>query len=347
MKHSFRRARSIVTLLLVVSMSFFIVQTAVAAKPDGKGGNGGGGGGGGKPSKGSTLPVAATVAGDSITMGFAASCTGNVWFWDLTCLLGGDQPEHSWFDGWSSNVDSVIDKYNNISRKSSVDGNKNAAASGSEMRGGDNNFAVQASNIVAQSPVADHVEVLLGGNDICNRGCVDPANCSDPLYTEAQWRQSVQAGLDTLMSGLPSGAYVQLNGMPRVQDLYSAGISKQTNNGAINCQSVWSTYDICRIVTDDGVLNGESQSTRLSAIEFIQQRYNEILSEEAMAYNTNANGKNPNGIEVVSEYVNESTLSGGTFQFAAGDIDGGDCFHPSIQAQNTIADFEWTANTDK
>lgn len=320
------------------------VQSDAMAAKGGGGGPGGGGGGGGSTT---TLPANATVAGDSITMGFAADCTGNVWLWDLACLLGGDQPEHSWFDGSSSNVDSVLDKYNSISRKITVNGNKNAAASGSEMRGGTNNFEVQSANIVAQSPVPDHVEVLLGGNDICNRGCTDPANCNDPLYTEQQWRQSVQAGLNNLMSGLPSGAYVQLNGMPRVQDLYQAGIAKEATSGAINCKSVWSTYDICRIVTDDGVLNGESHSQRLAAVSATQQRYNEILREEANAYNTNANGLNPNGIEVVSEYVDENTLTGGTFQFGANDIDGGDCFHPSVAAQNTIADFEWAGNTDK
>lgn len=41
------------------------------------------------------LPDKATAAGDSITMGFAANCTKNRYFWDLFCLLGGDQPQHS------------------------------------------------------------------------------------------------------------------------------------------------------------------------------------------------------------------------------------------------------------
>lgn len=336
--------RSLKKFILALSTGALLVLPLSQHALAGKGGGGKGGGGGGSTT---TLPAKASVAGDSITMGFAADCTGNVWFWDLACLLGGDQPEHSWFDGWSSNVDSVLDKYNSISRKITVDGNKSAAASGSEMRGGTNNFSVQASNIIAQSPVPDHVEVLLGGNDICNRGCVDPANCTDPLYTEAQWRESVQAGLDILVAGMPSGSYVQLNGMPRVQDLYQAGIDKQTGNGSINCQAAWSTYDICRIVTNDGLMNGETHSVRLAEVAARQQRYNEILKEEAAAYNANANGRNPNGVEVISEYVDENTLTGGTFQFGAADIDGGDCFHPSVLAQNKIADFEWAGNLDK
>jgi len=310
-----------------------------------KGGNGGGGGG---PK--SSTPSNIAAAGDSITRGFAADCTGNVWLWDLACLLGGDQPEHSWFDGWSSAVDSVHDRYKGLDRK--ISANKDAAVSGAEMlgngdQGNEPNFAAQAAAIVVQSPVPDHVEVLLGGNDICNRGCADPANCSDPIFTDAQWRTAVQSGLDTLMSGLPSGSTVQLNGMPRVHDLRQAGLEKQSGNSNVNCESVWSTYDICRIVTNGSSLNGESAASRLSAVASAQQSYNAILAEEALAYNSNSNGKNPRGIEVVSEYVDENTPSGGTFQFGGENIDGGDCFHPNVATQSLIADFAWAGNTDK
>ena len=284
------------------------------------------------------------AAGDSITMAFGADCTANYWWWDLFCLLGGDQPEHSWFDGWSSNVNSVHDRYKALD--SSIGATKAAAASGSEMRGGSNNFATQAADIVTQSPLPDHVEVLLGGNDICNRDCTDPANCNDPLFTEAEWRESVQAGLDTLMTGLAEGSTVQLNGMPRVQDLLAAGKAKQQTSSSINCDSLWSSYSVCRIVTNDGTLNGESSATRLAAVEAAQQSYNAILAEEAAAYNSNSNGKNPNGIEVVSEYVDENTPSGGTFSFGAQHINGGDCFHPNVSTQSKIADFSWGANND-
>ena len=80
------------------------------------------------------FPGKAAAGGDSITMGFAADCKYNYWFWDLFCLLGGDQPEHSWLDGNSSSVNSVHDRYKQLN--SGIAANKNAAASGSEMRGG-------------------------------------------------------------------------------------------------------------------------------------------------------------------------------------------------------------------
>jgi len=335
-------------LFLIVATAAFALSFSISTQAA-KGGNGGGGSGGGGGPK-STTPNNIAAAGDSITMAFAADCTGNVWLWDLTCLLGGDQPEHSWFDGWSSAVDSVHDRYKSLDRK--ISANKDAAMSGAEMRGaGDQgaspNFAAQAADIVTQSPLPDHVEVLLGGNDICNRDCVDPSNCSDPLFTNTQWREAVQAGLDTLMNGLPTGSTVQLNGMPRVHDLRQAGLQKQSGNSNVNCESVWSTYDICRIVTNGGNLNGESATVRHAAIAATQQAYNEILAEEATAYNSNVNGKNPRGIEVVSEYVDENTPSGGTFQFNGSNIDGGDCFHPNVATQSLIADYAWSGNTDK
>lgn len=291
-------------------------------------------------------PTKAAVVGDSITMGFAADCTGNIWFWDLFCLLGGDQPEHSWFDGSSGNVDSFDDKWDAIS--SGVNSTKAAAKSGSEMRGGDNNFAYQAQQIVAMTTKPDHVTVELGGNDICNRGCVDPNNCDDPLYTDAEWRTAVRDGLDVLVADLPSGASVHLGSVPRVQDLRAAGLEKQSNNSwTVNCESLWSTFNVCEIATAGGTFNGENHATRFAGVSAAQQRYNEILREEAEAYNANTAGQNPRGIEVVADYVDEDTLSAGTRSFGSSEIDGGDCFHPSVKGQNLVSDILWMSNPSK
>jgi len=290
----------------------------------------------------------AAAAGDSMTRAFGADCSGNVWFWDLWCLLGGDQPEHSWFDGWSSNVNSVADRYRALD--SSINANKHASQSGAEMsgegdQGSERNFAEQAAVIVGQSPVPDHVEVLLGGNDLCNRDCVDPANCSDPLYSDSDWRQSVRDGLNILMTGLPAGSSVVMGSVPGMHHLLQAGLDLQSTSSSINCQSLWSTYGVCRIVTNTGTMNGESSAVRLAGVAAAQQSYNAILREEVDAYNSNSNGLNPNGIELVSEYVDENTPSGGTFEFQAQHINGGDCFHPNVATQGgVVAEFLWNAN---
>jgi len=209
------------------------------------------------------------------------------------------------------------------------------------MRGGDDSFAVQAARILALSPLPDFVAVLLGGNDICSRECSSPASCTSPLFSDAQWREAVQLGLDPLVAGLPSGAAIYLGSVPRVQDLRSAGLAKQAGDSSVDCELAWEAFDICRIATDASVLNGEALAVRLAAIAARQRRYNEILLEEARAYSGNLNGRNPRGIVVVSEYQGEFAPSLGTAVLDADDINGSDCFHPSLAGQNEIAERMW------
>ena len=242
-------------------------------------------------------------------------------------------------------MNSYLDRYRALDL--SITADKSAAVDGAEMRGGSDNFAGQADQILAQNPIPDHVVVVLGGNDLCSRDCTDPANCGDSLYTDAEWQSAVRAGLDKLVAGLPLGATVLLGGVPRVHDLRAAGLTKQGQALDIACEFVWSTFNVCTVGTAGGNHNGESLSERLAAIAARQIRYNEILRDEAAAYNTNANGRNPRGIEVVSDYVDEATLSVGTYSFGADEIDGGDCFHPSVLGQNVAADLAWSGNPDR
>jgi len=288
---------------------------------------------------------ATSAAGDSITRAFAADCTWNSSWWGLLCVAGQDQEQHSWFDGWASAVTSVHDLYKAIDP--SITANKDAAQTGAEMVGRNDTerpFAEQAAMIVAQSPVPDHVEMIFGGNDICSRDCVDPENCDDPLYTGEEWRQAVRTGLNTLMSGLPANSSILMGSVPRVQDIRQAGVDKQNADEWVNCDSLWSSYDVCRIVTDPGVLNGETMAARHAGVAAAQQQYNAITRSEVEAYNSNSNGLNPNGIELVAEYVDENTPSGGTFAFGADEINGGDCFHPNVATQSKIAELMWNGN---
>jgi len=289
----------------------------------------------------SELPVRMAVAGDSITRGFGASCTCNLGFQCLLeCGFGGvEQPQHSWFNGSSSQVFALLDRYRVFNP--AIAANSGAAESGARMRGGSDSFQIQAGRILAQSPNPDLVVVLLGGNDICSRDCATPGACASPLFSDTEWRDAIGLGLAPLAASLPEGATVYLGSVPRVQDLYAAGLAKQDLENDVDCELVWSAAEICRIVTDETDNNEETQAFRLAAIAERQRRYNEILRDEAVAYDSNANGLNPRGIRVVAEYTDESTPSVGTLVFGRDEINGSDCFHPSLAGQNALAELLW------
>jgi lysophospholipase L1-like esterase len=306
-------------LVLLLTFALALAMPALAAKGGNGGGGGKPGGDGGGGGKGKTPPTRVEGAGDSIMRGYNASCTSNTGLFDFLCYGGGDQDENSFLDGNSGNVLSIVDRYVQIDRKAT--GSKAASASGSEMTdAGKNNFETQASAIVAAATQPVKVVVELGGNDLCNRS-------DGNFYSDETWQAAVDAGLQVLVDGLPSGSTVLLSSVPRVQDLRAVGIAKQTGNGSVNCESFWSTYGVCTVAT--------TSTTYTAAIEERQQRYNEILSDRAGAFN------GTNGVEVVAEYQGESVESVGTYLFTPEDMNGGDCFHPSIKGQNEVSRLLW------
>ena len=305
-----------------VAAALVVSGAALAAKGGNGGGKGGGGGGGGGGGTGPATRLEG--AGDSIMRGYNASCTRNTGLFDFLCYGGGDQVQNSFLDGSSTSVLSLVDRY--IVLDPAATGGKAASQSGSEMTDpAKNNFATQASAIVAAASTPVRVVVELGANDMCNR------NSSAELYTDAQWQSAVDAGLQTLVNGLPNGSTVLLGGVPRVQDLRAAGIAKQTSNSRVDCEAFWTTYDVCPIATADGS-NYEALSSR-------QARYNQILAARAQAFNADAA---TTGVEVVAEYQGEFVSSVGTYRFSASELNGGDCFHPSIEGQNKLSEIFWS-----
>ena len=286
-----------------------------------------------KPGGGATAwTVRLQGAGDSIMEGYNASCTGNTSLADLFCYSGGDQPENSFFDGTSSAVLSLADRFTQAGASTTY--SKAAAASGSEMVGGNNNFRTQAQAIVSSVRKASQVKVELGGNDICNR------TSTGTMYTDDQWRTAVRAGLDILTQRLPDGSSVVLVGVPRVQDLHDVGVAKSNGSTRVNCPSFWATYDVCEIATLDSTFGGEALAVRLEKIAARQARYNAILLEQATAYNALAGQTR---VEVVAETDGDfaTRLEVGNYSFTTTEINGGDCFHPSIAGQNKVSEVVW------
>ena len=272
-------------------------------------------------------------AGDSIMRGYNATCKTNTGLFDFLCYGGGDQPENSFLEGSSASVTSIVDRY--IQLDAQFTGGKAASASGSEMTdAAKNNFATQASAIVSAATQPTRVFVELGGNDICNRATVND------LYTDAVWETAVRAGLETLVTGLPDGSTVLLVSVPRVQELRAAGIAKQTSTSGVNCENFWASYNVCRI----GTAGGADLATRLSAIGAKQRAYNDKLVTLAGEYNGRALST---GVEVVAEFDPTVNASVGSYSFQANDINGGDCFHPSIQGQNKLSEIIWGRNPYK
>jgi lysophospholipase L1-like esterase len=304
--------------LIAAGSAILVSGFVLAAKP--------GGGGGG-----TTWTVRLLAAGDSITMGYNATCTANTSFLDAFCFGGGDQPENSYFDGTSSAVVSLADKF--IAAGASTTYSKAGSKSGSELVGGTNNFATQAAAIVSaagRKPV--QVKVLLGGNDICNR------TSTATMYSEQTWTSALQAGLNTLTQRLPDGSSVVLVGVPRVQDLYAAGLAKSSSR--VDCPAFWDSYDVCEIATVDKLMGGETLAQRLPQIAARQQAYNTILLQQAAAYNAQAASTR---VEVVAETDGNTSVlpEVGNYTFSATEINGGDCFHPSISGQNRLSTIVW------
>jgi hypothetical protein len=326
----FARSPALMFLIALLALGLAVTGPALAAKPDNPGGGNGGGNGGGKGGgKNKTPAVRVEGAGDSIMRAYNADCTGNTGLFDFLCYGGGDQNENSFLDGSSSNVLSIVDRY--VALDSRATGGKSASASGSEMTDpARNNFQTQAAAIVSAATQPVKVVVELGGNDLCNR------SSDADLYPDAQWQAAVDGGLQLLVDGLPDGSTVYLSSVPRVQDLRGVGIEKQNSTSRVNCEAFWSSFDVCPIAT--------SSDLYFAALGERQKAYNEILAGRAGHFNSLAT---TTGVEVVTEYQGEEIVSVGTYRFAPTDINGGDCFHPSISGQNKVSEVLWSNNPFK
>jgi lysophospholipase L1-like esterase len=268
-----------------------------------------------------TSPVKQSNAGDSIAQGFGADG------------LPFDRPSLGFAQGTDARVGSLFSRYFALSAGFVQEPE---SVSGAEMVGGNDNFPAQASRICAQARKPTRVNVLLGGNDVCNRPRSSSADAAANMYSLDTWTAALDAGLDQLAACLPSGSVVQVLSAPRVDYLYEAGRGK----------SFWCTYGIwpmagiCRIVTAEG------SASRRAQIGARIDQYNAALAARIRAYESNANGRNPSGVHFVTDWEG-SIASGrrntsvGTYRFGSGDINGVDCFHPNIGGQKKVACVAW------
>lgn len=272
------------------------------------------------------LPTKQSNVGDSMSQGAVADG------WPA------DRPELSWVQGTSGDVYSVYMRYLELVPSLTQ---QPESVSGAEMVGGGNNFAAQAARVCAQEEKPQHVSVLLGANDVCNRPRSSSGDPAETLYSIETWVNALWAGLDQLAACLPEGARVHVLSVPRVDFLYNAGYAK-----SLYCPYVvWPAVGICRIVT------AETKGWRRALIGARINEYNEVIRAEAESYDSNANGQNPRGVRILSDWQGSiedgyQNSSVGTYIFRAADINGTDCFHASVLGQRRLACAAWASNPD-
>lgn len=272
-------------------------------------------------------PVKHANAGDSISQGFGA----NAMPWD--------HPSKSWAQGTDDAVFSMFERWGWWYSEGFTQ--EPESVTGAEMVGGGDNFPAQASRICAQSPRPNRVEVLLGGNDVCNRAASSSGDAAANLYALDTWRAAIDAGLDQLSACLPNGAVVQVLSMPRVDWLYEAGHDKSWWCSGV----IWPAASVCRVVTN------EDDPNRRRQIGTAIDRYNDVIRDEIAAYDGDTNGRNPRKIRFATDWkgsmaLGQSNTSVGTYIFGSSEINGVDCFHPNTGGQAKLACTAWATHPD-
>jgi len=273
-----------------------------------------------------SAPTKLSNIGDSISQGFGANS------------VPGDHPDLSFAQGTSGEVGSLFLRFQALDPSLTQ---QPESVSGAELVGGGDSFAAQASRVCAQAVKPDHVTVMLGGNDVCNRDSSDTADATANMYSLDTWLNGLRAGLDQLAACLPAGATVHVLSVPRVDFLYEAGHDK-----SFWCfDIIWPVAGICRIVT------AEDDPARRAQIGARIDEYNEATTAELAAYDTNANGRNPAGLHILGDWEGSIDDGGentsiGAFVFGEGDINGVDCFHPNTGGQSKLACVAWSSTSE-
>jgi len=277
-------------------------------------------------------PLNQFTIGDSIGEGEAADGT-----------IGEIHHETVWSTGYESGdvVYSLNEQFEDADPTGYYENNSvrdpvfNSAVSGSVMA----DFFTQANQVIASasntpSGKAGMITILLGNNDVCAASLED---MTDPVLFDEQYR----AGLDALAgSDVTKDAYIHVSSIPAIYWLWNA---KRNNwwcrviawpfvpcenlldNPADDCVSSDSRLDPDTIYEGDG----ENCIRRKQFHEKIRDIYNFKLRD------------------VLQEYIDDGRLPNAYFvdifdiQFGSDDINGGDCFHPSVDGHALLAEEHW------
>jgi hypothetical protein len=250
--------------------------------------------------------------GDSIMQGFdAAPCALGICF---------DEPQYSFAQGTAAEVNSLFQRFGATEREF-------VSVTGAEMVVGSDNAKAQADRICQQKTRPNRVVMLLGANDICASGSVAE------IPTSAEFGAALNDALSVLASpacALEKGTNVHVLSVPRVDELYAAGLAK----AGVNCNKIWSLFDICSLATVS-----PTEET-LQGIATMVTAYNQVIL--ATVTNLQSSLDPSRELSFSTDYVDATpNTSFGTYEFLPSDLSDIDCFHPSVQGQRKLACLAW------
>jgi len=160
-------------------------------------------------------------------------------------------------------------------------------------------LASQVEKLLPKKP--DYVTLLIGANDLCR--------ASDP-WTPSESVAHVRSAIDKLI-GANVGVKIFLAAVPNMLHLREIG----AQNG---CQGIWNLTNLCSPLLS-------SRRTEADRIEFARKLDSLNLEMEAMA------SSYPDNVRF------DSTTA--VYEFSWANISKLDCFHPSIDGQNKLAEM--------
>jgi lysophospholipase L1-like esterase len=231
----------------------------------------------------------------------------------------------SWANGYTKDWNSLLDRTNVNSHNQRIDeqfgeeGRKNKSPA--KIGANSGNLLKQALKAVKNK--ADYVPILMGQNDVCGDEASD-------IPSDAEFEANVRAGFDALAAGLPPGATIYTLGIIDIYRLWVIREDLETDFG-IDCLDLWeelSSEDIpCATFLDPDLEEAERLANRDRIIAF-----NEILADLVAEYDASD----------AQHYWHFSNVTFETM-FEPEHVSEIDCFHPSAEGQELIAERTWDA----
>ena len=262
------------------------------------------------PSKPARLaPLRLYSIGDSITTAFDAWAPG-------------ENPALSWVNGFHGFLEQLlglpdISSHNQrITAEYGSAGRQNVMAAQNGARWDD--ALGQAQGVVVEAPT--YVTIALGGNDVCR-----PSIADLPPVSEVQGQ--VRETLNFLDANLPSGATVVVVGIPDVKRLHDVALAEKGLLG-IDCPALWAAT-VLGFPCGSMLSPANTEADRLF-VQSMNFAYNDVIRDAVIAKHGSSRRAYYHFIDVES------------VPFTGDDISSIDCFHPSADGQELIAEVAWS-----